>query len=100
MDLVKIVYSFILLVCGILIFVTSSSRKGDERKKFISTKAQSYAFVVVIGMLILEVIESIYRTFQGKNSYDGIGISPLIFLTMISVVYLITFLTYRKKYGD
>jgi len=100
MDWVKIVYSFILLVCGILIFVTSSSRKGDERKKFISTKAQSYAFVVVIGMLILEVIESIYRTFQGKNSYDGIGISPLIFLTMISVVYLITFLTYRKKYAD
>ncbi|AJI24366.1 hypothetical protein H8R29_18075 [Priestia megaterium] len=100
MDWVKIVYSFILLVCGLLIFVTSSSRKGDERKKFISTKAQSYAFVVVIGMLILEVIESIYRTFQGKNSYDGIGISPLIFLTMISVVYLITFLTYRKKYGD
>ncbi|MFQ6583621.1 hypothetical protein [Priestia megaterium] len=100
MDWVKIVYSFILLVCGLLIFVTSSSRKGDERKKFISTKAQSYVFVVVIGMLILEVIESIYRTFQGKNSYDGIGISPLIFLTMISVVYLITFLTYRKKYGD
>lgn len=100
MDWVKIVYSFILLVCGILIFLSSSSRKGDERKKFISTKAQSYAFVVVIGMLILEVIESIYRTFQGKNSYDGIGISPLIFLTMISVVYLITFLTYRKKYGD
>jgi hypothetical protein len=100
MDWVKIVYSFILLVCGLSIFVTSSSRKGDERKKFISTKAQSYAFVVVIGMLILEVIESIYRTFQGKNSYDGIGISPLIFLTMISVVYLITFLTYRKKYGD
>ncbi|MCJ7989940.1 hypothetical protein MUB15_12480 [Priestia sp. OVS21] len=66
MDWVKIVYSFILLVCGLLIFVTSSSRKGDERKKFISTKAQSYAFVVVIGMLILEVIESIYRTFQGK----------------------------------
>ena len=100
MDWVKIVYSFILLVCGILIFVPSSSRKGDERKKFISTKAQSYAFVVVIGMLILEVIESIYRTFQGKSSYDGIGISPLIFLTMISVIYLITFLMYRKKYGD
>jgi len=100
MDWVKIVYSFILLVCGILIFVSLSSRKGDERKKFISTKAQSYAFVVVISMLILEVVESIYRTFQGKSSYDSNGISPLIFLTMISVVYLITFLTYRKKYGD
>ncbi|AUO10318.1 hypothetical protein GFV16_13450 [Bacillus megaterium] len=100
MDWVKIVYSFILLVCGILIFVSSSSRKGDERKKFISTKAQSYSFMIVIGVLILDVVESIYRTFQGKSSYDGIGISPLMFLTTISVVYLITFLTYRKKYGD
>ncbi|MFQ6386224.1 hypothetical protein ACLNAR_00365 [Priestia aryabhattai] len=35
MDWVKIVYSFILLACGILIFISSSSRKGDERKKFI-----------------------------------------------------------------
>ncbi|WP_285843322.1 hypothetical protein [Priestia aryabhattai] len=31
MDWVKIVYSFILLACGILIFISSPSRKGDER---------------------------------------------------------------------
>lgn len=100
MDWVKIVYSFILLACGILIFLSSSSRKGDERKKFINTKAQSYSFMIVIGALILDVVEPIYRTFQGKSSYNGDGISPLVFLTTISAVYLITFLTYRKKYGD
>ncbi|WP_226666262.1 hypothetical protein [Metabacillus litoralis] len=100
MDWVKLVYSVILLVCGILIFVASFSKKSDERRKFINTKAQSYAFIVVVGMLILEVVESIYLTIQGNTSYDGMGISPIVFLTVISIIYLITLLIYRKKFGD
>ncbi|WP_110926114.1 hypothetical protein [Bacillus massiliglaciei] len=104
MDWVKIVYGVILLVCGILIFVASFSKKGDERRNFINTKAQSYAFIVVIGMLILEVAQSIYQNIQGNSSYNdngnGNGISPIMFLTVISVIYLVTLLIYRKKYGD
>jgi hypothetical protein len=100
MDWVKIVYSVILLVCGILILVAPFSQKGDERRKFINTKAQSYAFIVVIGMLILEVAESIYLTIQGNTSYNGNGNSPIVFLTVISIIYLVTLLIYRKKYGD
>lgn len=100
MDWVKIVYSVILLVCGILIFVSSFSQKGDERRKFINTKAQSYVFIVVTGMLILEVAESIYLTYQGKASYNGMGISPIMFLSIILIIYLGTLLIYRKKYGD
>lgn len=100
MDWVKIVYSVILLVCGILIFVATFSQKGDERRKFINAKAQSYSFIVVIGMLILEVAESIYLTIQGNASYNGNGNSPIVFLTVISMIYLVTLLIYRKKYGD
>ncbi|MGG0187241.1 hypothetical protein [Bacillus rhizoplanae] len=100
MDWVKIVYSVILLVCGILIFVASFSQKGDERRKFINAKAQSYVFIVVVGMLILEVARSIYLTIQGNTSYNGNGISPIVFLTVISIIYLVTLLIYRKKYGD
>ncbi|MFP7479495.1 hypothetical protein [Terribacillus saccharophilus] len=100
MDWVKIVYSAILLVCGILIFVATFSKKGDERRKFIKTKAQSYAFIIVIGMLILEVAQSIFLTIQGNTSYNGNGISPIVFLTVISIIYLVTLLIYRKKYGD
>ncbi|MUK87485.1 hypothetical protein GMD78_03605 [Ornithinibacillus sp. L9] len=100
MDLVKIVYSVILLICGIFIFVATFSQKGDERRKFINKKAQSYAFMVVFGMLILEVAQSIYLTIQGNISYNGNGISPIVFLTVISVIYLVTLLIYRKKYGD
>ncbi|MGE7602416.1 hypothetical protein ACQKL5_07870 [Peribacillus sp. NPDC097675] len=97
MDWVKLVYSIILLVCGIVILVASSSKKGDERRKFINTKAQSYVFIVVTVVLLLDVAESIYRTVQG-NTHDGI--SPLVFLTLILIIYLLTLITYRKKYGD
>ncbi|ASB89155.1 hypothetical protein OZL92_17875 [Bacillus sonorensis] len=100
MDWVKIVYSVILLVCGILIFAAPFSQKGDERRKFINTKAQSYVFIVVTGMLILEVAQSIYLTIQGNTSYNGYGISPIMFLTVILIIYLVTLLIYRKKYGD
>ncbi|WP_050615060.1 hypothetical protein [Bacillus testis] len=100
MDWVKIVYSAILLVCGIWIFVAPFSQKDDERRKFIYTKAQSYAFIVVTGMLILEVAQSIYLTIQGNTSYNGKGISPIAFLSVISIIYLVTLLIYRKKYGD
>ena len=97
MDWVKLVYSIILLVCGIVILVASSSKKGDERRKFINTKAQSYVFIVITAVLILEVAESIYRTVQG-SIHDGI--SPLVFLTLILMIYLFTLIIYRKKYGD
>ena len=100
MDWVKIVYAVILLVCGILILVATSTQKGDERRKFINMKAQSYAFIVVMGVLILEVAQSIYLAFQGNPSDQGYGISPLVFLSVISIIYLLTLLIYRKKYGD
>ncbi|MGG4477344.1 hypothetical protein [Bacillus altitudinis] len=100
MDVVKVVYSVILLVVGLFIFITPMIQKGDERKRFIYSKAQSYAFMVVIGMLLLEVAKSIFLTTQGNNSDKGFGISPIMFLTVISVIYLVTLLIYRKKYGD
>ncbi|CVM71706.1 Uncharacterised protein [Streptococcus pneumoniae] len=100
MDVVKVVYSVILLVVGLFIFIAPMIQKGDERKRFIYSKAQSYAFMVVIGMLLLEVAKSIFLTTQGNHSDKGFGISPIMFLTVMSVIYLVTLLIYRKKYGD
>jgi hypothetical protein len=96
MDWVKIVYSILLLIAGGWIFIAHLSQKGDERKQFIKTKAQSYAFIVVVGMLILHVGQAIYETVQGESVS---GISPLSFLTVISIIYLGTLLVHGKKYG-
>ncbi|PAF36639.1 hypothetical protein CHH69_10220, partial [Terribacillus saccharophilus] len=81
--------------------ITMFSDKGDERKKFIKMKAQSYAFTIVIGTLLLHVVETIYIIVQGNTSYNnGNGISPLVSLTLAIITYLVTLLIYRKKYGD
>ena len=68
----------------------------DERKQFIKMKAQSYAFIVVVGTLILYVGQSLIATILGGTSP---GISPLTFLTVISIIYLGTLLVHGKKYG-
>lgn len=97
MDWVKIVYLVILLVCRILVFVAPFSQKGDKRRKFINAKTQTYSFIVAIGVLILEVVKSIYLTIQGDTSYNGNGGSPITFLSVILIIYLVTLLIYRKK---
>jgi len=100
MDYVKIVYSVILVIGAILIFVSMVSKKGDERKKFIHQKAQAYVFIVVIGKLILDVFQSIYVTVKGTLPVEVNHHSPLMSLTLILLVYLVTIIAYRKKYGD
>ena len=89
----------ILAICLILILTTlvSLPKLGDERTIYIKMKAQSYTFTVVIGVLLLEIIESIYLTIWTDSSYEGIN--PFIFLPVISVVYLISLLSSKRKYG-
>ena len=101
MDWVKLVYLGILFICGIFILVTSYSKKNDERRTFINRKAQSYSFIVVVGALLLHVGESMFYTVQGtKTDTHIVTLSPVIFLSLIAIVYVITLMAYRNKYGD
>lgn len=64
----------------------------------IKQKAQSDTFAIVIGVLVLDVIESIYVTFNTTETYTGTH--PIILLTIVSIAYLIALLFAKKKYGD
>ena len=92
-------FIFILAICIFLIWMTLSSlpKLGDERTIYIKMKAQSFTFTVVIGILLLEIIESIYLTTWTDRSNEGI--KPLTFLVTISVIYLISLQLSKKKYG-
>ena len=100
MDGILILFLAIFIVCLILIIITLASlpQLGDERKQFIKMKAQSFAFSVVIILLVYEIAKSIYVTGWGDGTYTGF--SPFSVLIAISIVYLVTLLIYRKKYGD
>lgn len=99
MDWIVIVFLSVLAICILLIVMTLASlpQLGDERKNFIKMKAQSYTFVVVIFYLLIKVIESIYVTYWTDDSFKGMN--PLILLIVISIIYLVTLLYTKKRYG-
>lgn len=99
MDWIIIAFFSILAICLLLIVMTLASlpQLGDERKNFIKMKAQSYTFGVVIFYQLIRVAELIYVTYWTDNSFEGD--SPLIFLVVISIIYLITLLFMKKRHG-
>ncbi|MFJ7951641.1 hypothetical protein ACIQZG_08945 [Lysinibacillus sp. NPDC096418] len=99
MNWIVVLFFSIFVICVLLIIITLTSlpKLGDERKNFIKMKAQSYAFTIVIGLLLIEIIEIVYLTFLTDGSYEGMN--PITFLVAISVVYLLALLFSKKKYG-
>ncbi|MCM2980072.1 hypothetical protein SFC57_10530 [Niallia circulans] len=89
----------IFAICTLLIVtnLVSLPKLGDERAIYIKMRAQSYTFVVVIGILLLEIIESIYVTTWTNSHYEGM--KPFSLLVTISVIYLISLLLSKRKYG-
>lgn len=100
MDWIIITLFFIILgISAILIIVTLASlpQLGDERKNLIRIRAQSFTFVVVIGYILIQLFKNIYVTTWKNGSYEGIN--PFTFLVTTSIVYLISLLFFKKKYG-
>ncbi|WP_163970904.1 hypothetical protein [Oceanobacillus halotolerans] len=97
--IVLTVFFSILAICAILIIITlvSLPQLGDERKNYIKMKAQSYSFAVVIFWMLIEIVENFYVTTWTDGSYGGVN--PFTFLIVLSVVYLITLLFFKRKYG-
>ena len=98
MDMAIVLFFVFLAICLLLIVMTlvTLPKLGDERKNFIKMKAQSYTFTVVVGIVLLEILESVYLTFK-ESSYEGMN--PFAFLTAISVIYLSSLLISKRKYG-
>lgn len=99
MDGTLLLFFDVLVICVILIGITliTLPQLGDERKNLIKLKAQSYAFTVVVGFMLIETGRNIYRTTWGSEPYEGIN--PFIFLNVISVIYLSALLFTKGKYS-
>ena len=64
LDTAVLLFFAFLAICLLIIMMTlvTLPKLGDERKKFIKMKAQSYTFTVVVGIVLLEILESVYLT--------------------------------------
>ncbi|MBK3493689.1 hypothetical protein JFL43_02200 [Viridibacillus sp. YIM B01967] len=100
MDLFLIIFLGIILCLLITIglLLLSLAKQGDERKSFIKEKSMCQTFLIMVCFLIFKIGESLYLTFVRAG--EVVGINPLIFLTEISIVFLISLILNKKRYGD
>ncbi len=90
-------FAFIIFI-GIILaldisMIVSLIRKGDERREMIISKASTYTLSAVAGMLVLDILQ---MAITGKNTQSN----TLVLLTVIAIIYFITLLFYRRKYGN
>jgi len=86
------IFLLLLIVLDVAMIV-SLLRTGDERRQLIVWKASAFTLLVVVGTLVLDVVESIVRV-------EAMLINPFIKLSVTAMVYLLTLLYYKKRYGD
>ena len=94
-NLALVLFGIFLLILIILdiAMIVSLLRTGDERRQVIVWKASAFTLLVVVGTLVLDVVESIVRV-------EAMLINPFIRLSVTAMVYLLTLLYYKKRYGD
>ncbi|OUP00003.1 hypothetical protein B5F36_14500 [Anaerofilum sp. An201] len=86
------IFLLILIILDVAMIV-SLLRTGDERRQLIVWKASAFTLLVVVGTLVIDVVESIVRA-------EAMLINPFIKLSITAMVYLLTLLYYKKRYGD
>lgn len=98
MDIFIVIFlSLIVVSIGIIIFTLFSiAKRQDERQDYIKSKAMSYTFSVVIGLLIIEIGLDI---FQSITETSNNGMNPYVFLLAICIVYLMSLLFFSRKYA-
>lgn len=73
--------------------VVSLMKTGDERRQLIVWKSSSFTLLVVVGSLIIDIAQSIVTV-------EAMEINPFIKLSVTAMVYFLSLLYYRKRYGD
>lgn len=87
----------IIIVALIVITLYQLLPLGDERKKLIQQEEGSYSFAVVIGYLFIEIGIMTYTNPATPEIFEGLN--PFITLIVFSIIYLVSLLRAKRKYG-
>ena len=93
-NLALVLFGIFLLILIILdiAMIVSLLRTGDERRQLIVWKASAFTLLVVVGTLVIDVVESVVRV-------EAMWINLFTKLSVTAMVYLLTLLHYKKRYG-
>ena len=91
------VWGFLIFLLALIILdlamIISLIRTGDERRQLIVWKSSTFTLLVVVLGLVFDIVESIVKS-------EAMLINPFIKLSVTAMVYLLTLLYYKKRYGD
>lgn len=91
---------FLIVTVAVIIFMfVSLAKQGDERRKKIVETASTSTLFATVFYLLFSIIENIYKVVSRKDLSPE-GMNPFIVLTVVSVIYVISLIYYKKKYGD
>ncbi|MBO3443434.1 hypothetical protein [Clostridium sp. CCUG 7971] len=83
-------------ICSIFMLI-SVSRQGDERKKYILSKTCTQSFLVYTGILVIDVI---YTIFFEKYSNFVMENTPIVSLGLISIIFTVSIFINKRTYGN
>ena len=72
--------------------ILSLLKTGDERRQLIVWKASGFTLLVLVGSLVIDIVEFIVKV-------EAMLINLFVKLSVIAMVYLVSVLYYKKKYG-
>ena len=72
--------------------VISLVRPGDERRKMIVWKSGANAFGAAVFLLILAGFRNYFSGYQ--------RIDPILFLSLLAIIYFAQLLYFKRKYGS
>ncbi|MFQ3544417.1 hypothetical protein Q7A53_10030 [Halobacillus rhizosphaerae] len=100
MSWVSGVFLGVLLLMIVLIgsLLASLAKQGDERKNFIKRKTMADSFVLVVGMLMIDILQSFYQIYIKGG--EPVHLNPFMLLVWISVIFLIAMLVNKKRFGN
>ena len=75
-----------------LAMVISMLRPGDQRKQMIVWKTSASTLLVTVLMLVFNVVEALIKK-------EPTLVNPFIHLSVVAMVYFVTLLVEKKRYG-
>lgn len=75
-----------------LAMVISMLRPGDERKQMIVWKTSASTLLVTVLMLVFNIVEALIKK-------EPTLVNPFIHLSVVAMVYFVTLLVEKKRYG-
>lgn len=89
-------FCVICLVANVYVII-SIIKKGDERLEMIIQKTCTNTLGIMLMSLVINIIEQLLNALKGIQAK---GANPFFQLSILSFIYLVQLLYYKKKYGS